>query len=431
MIYIFYNIILTFIIILFIPYFIIRFLVQKDFKSELLERMGYFHQNFPQKNIWLHAASVGEVFGCLPLLKNIKEEFPKDGIILTTMTRTGREVAKKSSSEINEVLFFPIDYPFFLKKVIRKLKPRLLLIAETELWPNLIISCGRLNIPIILFNGRISRKSFPRYKFFKFFFKRFLKYVSLFLMQTEEDRLRVLKIGAPPERAKVTGNIKFDITPPPSWEGKRTEFLKIFGNIENHIFLIAGSTHSGEEEILIKTYKKLIKSYPELILILAPRHLQRIREVEEILRKESISWVRRTSFSLGGNKFERNSYDVILLDTIGELINLYSLATIVFIGGSLTPVGGHNPIEPLLFKKCVLFGPYMFNFKEISNLLVEAGGAIQVKDDIDLFYQLKRLLSDEISRNKVGQIGYKIIEDNRGAKEKIFFEIKTLLSNHP
>lgn len=429
MIYFTYNFILTFILTLSIPYFLLRSLIQKDFRIQLLERMGCFPFVSSNKTIWLHAASVGEISCSIPLLKKIKEEFPKNEIVITTMTRSGNEIARKSFPEAQRILFFPVDHPLFLRNVIKKIKPMLILIAETELWPNLLMSCQRLEIPVIIFNGRISKKSFPRYNFFKFFFKKLLTSNILFLMQSEEDKERILMIGAQPERTKVIGNLKFDITPSPTWEEKRGEFSKLLMIDEEDLILIAGSTHSGEEEVLLETYKELKRLFPHLIFILAPRHLTRINEIEEILKMQSLTWVRRTSLMINRNLIEKNSHDVILIDTIGELINLYSIASLVFIGGSLVPVGGHNPIEPLLFKKCVLFGPHMFNFKEISRLLIKEGGAIKVKDEKELYYQLKILLSDETLRKQIGERGYKIIENNRGAKEKIFGEIKNILSN--
>ena len=194
--------------------------------------------------------------------------------------------------------------------------------------------------------------------------------------------------------------------------------------------LIAGSTHSGEEEILLSLFKDLRKIDPHLILVLAPRHLERLEDVERILKKESISWARKTSLSIDQNRYGEEQKElpkVILLDTMGELMNLYSLGTLVFIGGSLVPVGGHNPIEPLFFKKCVLFGPHMFHFLEISSHLIEAGGAIQVGGKEDLAFHLKRLLSDERARKEVGEKGYQFLQKHRGATEKMFEEIRPLL----
>jgi 3-deoxy-D-manno-octulosonic-acid transferase len=430
MIYLLYNIILTFILIFFAPYFLLRSLVEKRFRKELAERMGFFRNLPVKKSLWVHAASVGEVFCSIPLLKRMKVEFPHCGIVLTTMTRTGNEAAKNSIPEANCVLFFPIDHPLTVRRVIKRIQPSLLLIAETELWPNLLQSCGKNKVPIILFNGRISERSFRRYHLFKFFFKECLKYISLFLMQTEEDQNRIIEIGASPEKTKVAGNLKFDQTFPSFTQEMVVEMSKLLRLQGKEIILIAGSTHSGEEEILIGLFKELRKFDPHLVLLLAPRHLERLEEVERILKKESISWMRRTSLSMDQNRLPQELKEppkVILLDTMGELMSLYRLGTVVFIGGSLVPVGGHNPIEPLFFKKCVLFGPHMFNFLEISQSLLEAGGAIQVEREEDLFFQLKRLLSDEGARTEVGERGYQFIQKHRGAIERMFEEIKPFL----
>jgi 3-deoxy-D-manno-octulosonic-acid transferase len=430
MAYFLYNAFLTIFLIGAGPYFLFRALIDERFRKELAERMGFFRNLSVKKSIWVHTASVGEVFCSIPLLKRIKLEFPHCDIVLTTMTRTGNEAAKNSIPEANRALFFPIDHPLTIRRVMKRIEPSLLLVAETELWPNLLQSCGRNGIPIVLFNGRISEKSFRRYHLFKFFFKECLKYISLFLMQTEGDRNRIIEIGAPSEKAKVVGNLKFDQTFPRFTQEMIVAMSNSLRLKEKETILIAGSTHSGEEEILIGLFKELKKFDPYLVLLLAPRHLERLEEVERILKKESIPWMRRTSLSVDQERSAeelKESPEVVLLDTMGELMSLYSLGTMVFVGGSLVPVGGHNPIEPLVFKKCVLFGPHMFNFSEISQSLLEAGGAIQVDGKEDLFLQLKRLLSDEGARKEVGERGYQFIQKHRGAIERMFEEIKPFL----
>jgi len=468
-----YNTLLSCFFILSAPYFLFRSLFQERFRKELIQRAGFFPSLPFKKPIWVHAASVGEVFCSIPLVKRIKREFPHSEIVLTTMTRTGNEAAKTYIPEADRVLFFPMDHPIAIRRAMERIQPSLLLIAETELWPNLLRSCGAKGIPIVLFNGRISEKSFRRYLFLKFFFKDCLKYISLFLMQTEEDRNRIIEIGATMDKTRVVGNLKFDQTFPtftplesPTINGgddinktsRRVESTTIphrKGGVKTPSFLtgftqealaemakslnlrgketllIAGSTHSGEEEILFSLLKDLRKIDPHLVLILAPRHLERLEEVERILKRESISWIRKTSLSMDQDRPDEERKElppVILLDTMGELMNLYSLGTLVFIGGSLVPVGGHNPIEPLFFKKCVLFGPHMFHFLEISHHLIEAGGAIQVRGKEDLAFQLKRLLSNERARNEVGEKGYQFLQKHRGATEKMFEEIKPFLA---
>ncbi len=394
----------------------------------LAQRMGFLPPLVLKNPIWVHAASVGEVLCTLPLLKRIKRELPDCEIVITTMTRTGNDMAKTRILEANAVLFFPLDHPFILRKVFRHIRPRLLLLAETELWPNLLLHCRRKGISVVLFNGRISDRSFPRYRFLKCFFERYVKSISLFLMQTEKDRQRVGEIGAPPERTRVAGNIKFDQTFP-SFEPKQIDEMgRSLGLRGDETILIAGSTHSGEDEILLSLFKDLEPAFSGLVMILAPRHLDRLGDVERILQRENIPWTRRSSLpaSLPAPDSGRKS-SVILLDTMGELMKLYCLATVVFIGGSLVPVGGHNPLEPLFFKKCVLFGPHMFNFREISRLLTEREGAIQVLGKEDLVLQVKRLLNDEAARIKAGEKGYQVLQENQGATERIFDEIKPYL----
>jgi len=428
MIYYLYNFLLTIFLIVAIPYFLLRSLISKRFRKALPQRMGFFQSPSFKRSIWVHAASVGEVFCSIPLLKKIKKEFPRSKIVLTTMTSTGNETAKSHLPEADQILFVPIDHPLIIRRAIKKIQPGLLLIAETELWPNLLHGCGKKRIPIVLFNGRISQKSFRRYLSLKFFFKECLKYISLFLMQTEEDQKRVVEIGVDSQKTKVEGNLKFDQTFPSFTQKAVGEMAEALGFHGQEKILIAGSTHSGEEEILVSLYKELKKIEPHLVLILAPRHLERLEEVERILRKEAISWLRKTFLPIGAGRSDQESPEVILLDTMGELTGIYSLGTLVFVGGSLVRIGGHNPLEPLFFRKCVLFGPYMFNFLEISSRLIETGGAIQVSGEEELFSQLRRLLFDEGARKKVGEKGYQFLQKHQGSTERMFEEIRPFLS---
>jgi 3-deoxy-D-manno-octulosonic-acid transferase len=428
MIYLLYNILLTFLLILSSPYFFIRGLFKKRLRKALIQRMGFLETQSLGASIWVHAASVGEVFCSIPLLRRIRREFPDRKIVLTTMTSTGNEAAKIQLPEADQILFFPIDHPFALRRVLKKIQPALLLIAETELWPNLLRACGRKGIPIILFNGRISEKSFRGYLFFRFLFEECLKYVSLFLMQTNEDQDRIIQIGAPSEKTRVVGNLKFDQALPSGAQEARATLGQSLGLSGREPVFIAGSTHSGEEELLTSLSKELREIASDLIFILAPRHINRLEEVEQMLRKESTSWIRRSVLAIGQDHLRQERRpEVILLDTMGELMSLYSLATLVFIGGSLVPVGGHNPLEPLFFKKCVLFGPFMFNFLEISRRLIEAEGAIQVKDKEDLALQMKRLLRNERARREMGERGYQFLRKHQGATERMFEQIRPYL----
>jgi len=425
-----YNILCTFFLIFALPYFLFRGIIDPRFRKELVQRMGFLPTLSLKKPVWVHAASVGEVLCTIPLLKRIKQEFPECPIVLTTMTRTGNERAK-TIPETDLVFFLPIDHPLCIRRALRKIDPGLLLVAETELWPNLLRSCGKNSVPIVLFNGRISEKSFRRYRLFGFFFKNYLRNISLFLMQTEEDRRKIIEIGAADDKARAVGNLKFDQPSPSFTKESLVEMTRSLNLLGSETFFIAGSTHPGEEEILLSLLGDLRKIDPHLVLILAPRHLERLEEVERILKKASISWKRKTSPSMAQGRFSeerKELLEVILLDTMGELMNLYSLGTLVFIGGSLVPVGGHNPLEPLFFKKCVLFGPHMFHFLEISNRLIEAGGAIRVGGKEDLAFHVKRLLSDEGTRKEVGEKGYQFLQKHRGTTERMFEEIRPFLA---
>lgn len=430
MIYYLYNFLLTLLLLATIPYFLLRSLISRPFRKSLPERLGFFQSTPFKKPIWVHAASVGEVFCSIPLLKKIKKELPHSKILLTTMTSTGNETAKLHVSEADQILFVPIDHPFIIRRTAKKIQPSLLLIAETELWPNLLRFCGKRRIPIVLFNGRVSEKSFRRYLLFKFFFKQCLKYISLFLMQTEEDQERVIQMGVESEKTKVEGNLKFEQTFPSFAQKATDEMAKAFGFHGQEKILVAGSTHAGEEEILVSLYKELKMIEPHLVLVLAPRHLERLEEVEKILKKEALSWLRRTSLRMSAGRFDQETPGVILLDTMGELMGIYSLGTLVFVGGSLVRIGGHNPLEPLFFRKCVLFGPYMFNFLEISSRLTETGGAIQVSGREELFSQLRRLLLDEVARREMGEKGYQFLQKHQGATERMFEEIRPFLNKN-
>ena len=429
-IHLLYNVVTSLFLLVAAPYFFARSLINEKQRKELLQRLGCFPDLSEKRPIWIHAASVGEVLASRSLVKKIKAAFPHDLLLLTTMTRTGQETARKQIPEADGVLFLPMDHPLVLRHVMKRVEPRLLLIAETELWPNLLHASGKRGIPIVLFNGRISDRSVRHYLRLKFFFRDYLASISLFLMQTEQDQARIIAIGAPFEKTRVMGNIKYDQAPPDFAGDVGSEMAKTLGLRGDESVLIAGSTRPGEEEILLSLFKELREEMPHLLLLLAPRHLDRLEEVEKILRREALRWVRRTSLPILENvskQHSQNMPNIILLDTMGELVKLYSLAKLVFVGGSLVPLGGQNPLEPLFFRKCVLFGPHMSNFAEITRFLTEAQGAVQVKGPEDLRAQVKRLLQDDQARQEIGERGYEVLQKHRGATERIFQEIQPFL----
>lgn len=419
-----YNLVFTLFLLLTAPYSVFRALLQKGGRSTLSQRMGRHLPSSSRRPLWLHAASVGEVLCFVPLLNRLRNEGPALSVFLTTMTLTGQETARKHIPYAEGYSLLPWDHPWIIGSALGKVQPRLLLIAETELWPNLLLRCEREGIPVILFNGRISDRTFRRYLFLRCLWKRPLQAVSHFLMQTERDRERIIAMGAPPERVKVAGNIKFDQRHSSGSGDTISETAQSLGLGGHETLVIGGSTHSGEEEMLMEFFKEREEGAGR-VLILAPRHLDRLEEVERALRREGIPWIRKSRRSL---QPEGQVPKVILLDTMGELMKLYPLATLVFIGGSLVPVGGHNPLEPLFFKKCVIFGPHMFNFSEIARMLVEAGGAIQVKGKEELFEQMRELLRDEPRRRSIGERGHHLLTTHQGASEAIVEAIRPFLS---
>ena len=425
-----YNLVWTLFLVLSIPYLLWRSLIRRPLWKGLRDRMGFLPRMAERRPLWVHASSVGEVFCVLPLVKRIKAEFPEIPVVLSTMTPTGKEAAQKSLSEVEHFFYLPLDHPLFIRLAVRRLSPRLLLLTETELWPNLLTIASRKGVPIVLFNGRISEKSLRGYLLLRSLFRKALGSGPLLLMQSEADRNRIVSIGAPFQKTRVTGNVKFDQSLSVLTETEQMALFRSLGLTGNETLLIAGSTHPGEEESLLWVYKTLKGNDPDLFLLLAPRHLRRLEEVEALLERKGLRWVRRSapaSDQGSGETDGRGRPGIILLDTLGELKRLYALGTLVFIGGSLVPVGGHNPLEPLCFKKCVLFGPHMFNFAEISRALVEAGGAMVVEGEEDLLSQMTRLLSQERERVEMGERGYQFLMRHQGATERVFREIKPLL----
>jgi len=415
-----YNTLLTLALILSSPFFALKILTTSRYRRGLSQRLGFSYKSISkmvgdEKPLWIHAASVGEVLGSLPIIEGIKQVNPELPILLSTMTATGNDMAKKRASGVKTITFFPLDHPWAVRRAISLVNPRAFLMAETEIWPNFLMELGRRGIPVLLFNGRISTRSFQWYKRFRFFLNSPLTTISAFCMQSSLDAQRIIEIGANPERVTVTGNIKFDQSPPQITQEERETLLQTLGLHAGQPILIAGSTHRGEEEFMLSILRRLSPQYPDLVLILAPRHLERVREVEVLLKREKIPWKRKSQLRAEGKK---EGVMVILLDTLGELAKLYSIGTLIFVGGSLVRVGGHNILEPLFFKKPVLFGPFMDHFREISDEVLRRGAGVQIRESEEMVLHAKTLLEDASLRSNMGKCGFEIIRDNRGATSK-------------
>lgn len=404
MIFFLYNLILLVSLLLLSPIILFKMIFDKRYRTGLSERLG----NIPdavigQRPIWFHAASVGEVIASQKLLEGIRERFPERRLLVSTFTPTGNEAAREKL-KADGVIFLPLDFPWAVNRAVKKINPSLLILMETELWPNLIRKAGSIGIPVVVVNGRISDRSFGKYWFISPLLKMVFESITLFLMQSEGDAGRIITLGAEPSRVTVTGNIKFDM----EFKNTRISFME---NWEGPVF-IAGSTRMGEDSPLLDIYRELREKHPFLKLVIAPRHLERIKEVEGILEEKGLQYVRRSQIK------ERIEGTVLLLDTLGELASMYKYADVVFMGGSLVPVGGHNPVEPAGYGRPVLFGPHMENFRESARILTESGGGIMVNDEAELKGWVDKLLSDKELCGSLGEKAREAVLKNQGATER-------------
>lgn len=388
--------------ILLFPLIFIYILFNKKTKSSILYRLG-FSLPKEKETILIHTVSVGEFQAAKRLIKKLIENFKN--IYVSTVTLTGKEVVLKESLKH---IFFPFDYPFIVEKFLNSLKPKIAIIFETELWPYFIYKCHKRKIPIVIVNGRISDKSYKKYKMFSFFFRSFFKKIDLIFAQSAEDGKRFEKLGA--KNVLVKGNLKFD------FQIKELDLqVKDFYNkfTEGRIGWVAGSTLKGEEEIILNEHKKILKKHPNSFLILTPRHPERSKEVEEIILKSGLSYIKRSQFP------KVLKAVVLLVDCVGELAFLYSYAKIAYVGGSLVPKGGHNILEPAFFKVPIIIGPYYSNFKEIVNTFLEKNGLIILNpNDFDLSEFFEKDLSE------IGLNGYKVLKENAGSIDEIYNTLK-------
>jgi 3-deoxy-D-manno-octulosonic-acid transferase len=427
-IYLLYNTLLLLATVGGLPLLLGLIALKKKHRIGLAQKLGYWPKEVFEalgstRPLWYHAVSVGEVIASIPLLQRIRREFPGIPILFSTVTATGNATALSKIKDMDQLVYFPLDHPWVVQRVLQKVVPRLFITTETEIWPNFMRFLGKRGIPIALVNGRISPRSFRRYRPFRFFFTKVLQNVSVFCMQSPLNAQRIEKIGADPMRILVTGNIKFDLNIPDS--AHIEEVKRQLGLDKGQAVFVAGSTHRGEEELVLNVFGKLKREFSGLRLIVAPRSPERFLEVEGIIKQDFTSFKRRT---LIAHHERDNPPDVILLDTIGELKEIYGLSSLVFLGGSLVPVGGHNPLEAVAYKKPVLFGPHMFNFAEISKALRDSGGGIQVDGEEDFYQKCRDLLKNPDLRMNLGESAFKILEIHSGAVDKHMTALAPFLS---
>jgi 3-deoxy-D-manno-octulosonic-acid transferase len=419
--YILYNVILVLLTVLLSPVILFKLITVPKYRGGISQKLGRVRKKVKRviqgtRPIWVHAVSVGEVMAAHPLIRELKKRYPGRKLILSTVTVTGNYTARQRVPEADAVFFFPFDYPWIVRKVIRRINPVIVLVAETELWPNFFRELTRAGIPSAVINGRISGSSYRNYMKFVSFFRQVFGQVTLFCMQSADDAARVKEIGAPAERVMVTGNLKFDQKIPAVQSAPVS--LRPGSKV-----ITAGSTHRGEEVALLEVFRRLREKFPELVLIIAPRHPERFDEVAGLVNRAGYDCQRRTKLT-GAIK------DVLLLDTIGELRSFYGVCDIAFVGGSLVKVGGHNLLEPAAMKKPVIFSRYMYNFKEISEALISAGGGILVKDKQELYVQADKLLSDKNYSQQIGNRAFAVIQANSGAAKRTINAVSGLIGEN-
>ena len=411
-----YNVIFIIFGIFYLPYF----LVTGRYKYGISDRCGFLPEKVKaicnnKRIIWMHAVSVGEAKVAGILAPLLRKAFPSHTLLFSTVTHTGNKIARLAAAENEGVFYLPFDISFITDKVVNLVRPEIFISMETELWPNLIHSLYKSGARLVLTNGRISNRSYPRYKKCKFFISKLLEKFSLVLMQSSQDAARIIALGAPEGKVFVTGNLKFDI-PLVDSDSKREELRKKLNLSEKEILIVAGSTHRGEEEILINCFVKLEKEYNNIRLLVAPRHIERVQEIENLLAKYGFKSMK---VSLLNRQHGICSLKpIFILDTMGELKSMYSASDIVFIGKSLVKKGGQNPIEPASLGKPIIFGRHMFNFQDAVKIFLENNAAIEVEDKKGFYSAVKFLLDNPEERKKLGANARKAIGKNSGAARK-------------
>jgi 3-deoxy-D-manno-octulosonic-acid transferase len=410
------------------PWFLYQAVRYHKYVGSLAQRMGYLPVSFNldgDESIWIHAVSVGEALTARALISDLRDRYPGLRLYLSTTTLTGQQIARTRLQGVDAVFFFPFDLPAFVNRTLRLVRPRVFVMMETEIWPNLLRACRRQGVKTVLVNGRISSRSYPRYRLARRFFKQVLADVDRFCMQSDESSRRIIDIGADPKRVTVTGSLKFDSLESPAAASGRGagRVLRFFRVPASRPVIVAGSTLKGEERAVLAAFAAVRRAHPSTLLVIAPRKPERFGEAEALARAEGLRVVRRTELAVDAEP----RADVVILDTIGELAHLFQAATVVFIGGSIVDQGGHNILEPAVHGKPIVFGPYMQNFAEIAETFLKNKAAIQVSGQGELADVLVRLIGDPVERASLAAAARALVEANRGAKQRTLAVMADLL----
>ncbi len=419
-----YNAVIVCLVAVASPYFLYQAVRHRKYVANLRQRLGDLPASLGEaagESIWIQAVSVGEVLAARALIPGLRERYPHLRVVVSTTTITGQQVARTQLEGVEEVFYFPIDLSFVVARTLDRVRPRLFIMMETEIWPNLLRLCHLRGVKTVLVNGRISPKSYRRYRLVRPMFRRILAGVDRFCAQSEESARRLVDLGADPRAVTMTGSLKFD-----SVDIRSTplgDVQRYFRVSPQRQVIIAASTRRGEETAVLRAFGRVRATAEQALLILAPRHPERFAEVEQIATRAGYRVRRRSELRIDAEP----RADVVLLDTIGELARLYPVATAVFVGGSLVPAGGHNVLEPAVFGKPIVFGPHMENFAEIAEAFVSNEAAWQVRSGQELEEALATLLSDPVRQARLGAAARALVEANRGAREKTLALISALM----
>lgn len=396
------------------PFILALLLAKKRCRPGLRQRLGWLPEGLAVqwgdgRTIWVHAVSMGEATAAVPLVQQLKAHYPDFRIVVSTVTETGRETVLRWLDGQAEHLYFPLDFRRTVRSVLDAVRPRLIIIVETELWPNFLREAAARRIPVVLANGRLSTDSFAGYLRLRPFFSRVLSAFTRCSMQTDRDVERIIQLGADPDCVVRTGNLKYDQVSVSAQAVSGQIAKRDLGLTDSEDLFVAGSTHPGEEEAVLDCYRRLLDVAPALVLVLAPRHIERADAVCAAACMRGFDVLRRTRLSPSAGP------RVIVLDTRGELAALYREATLVFVGGSLVDVGGHSPLEPAAWGKAVVFGPHMDHFAEAAEQFLGQGAGIQVRDADEMADAMVALLKDRAKLEERGKAAYQLVLENQGA----------------
>ena len=441
-----YSVLVLVVAVIASPWFIYQAVRYKKYVGSLGQRMGYLPVSFNidgDESIWIHAVSVGEVLTARPLISELKRRYPNLRMFLSTTTMAGQQLARRSVQDVDAVFYFPFDLGFVVRRTLDLVRPKLFVMMETEIWPNLLRECRARGVKTAVVNGRLSARSFPRYKLIRPMMRKVMDHIDRFLVQSEESARRFIDLGADPARVVVTGSLKFDsleLTATAQAGAPAARFVR--GGVEarardrvlryfrvpaSRPVIVAGSTMKGEEAQVLRAFRKVRAAAPNTLLVLAPRNPERFGEAEQLARAEGWKVARRSDLAVDSEP----RVDIVVLDTIGELATIYQIATVVFVGGSLVATGGHNVLEPAVFGKPIVFGPHMQNFLEIADAFVSNGAGVQLTGEDELEEAFLSLMGDPVRRARLGAAARALVEANRGANEKSITVLTALLPQEP